>query len=252
MGCMQKAFLRIHTCLIVLSESKWDLWNHLWVRSSTELSCCRAQQLLPVTSCLNNEKLTAMDFQKRETIELGDAQVGCPRWGSSNAWCSVTPATRTAWPWCDKPAGHSPPWAVTQEHPLGQGREGKTTLVHGIFLLLTITFMHSSCSPAELCSLSPGKDKKVVTRPSHPERTKVVSTSIFKSALEHLLRSHLAKWMPDLHLRRQGRKSSQGCLGERWSLWRLIPNEGDQEHLIQAPHCEQEIMRSLTKEPKFS
>lgn len=167
---------------------------------------------------LNNGKWTAMDFEKRETLSWETPQRdGCPWWGSSRPWCGVSRLCQTP--------GHSPPRAAassTHWDSREGGRQGGTTLGNGILLLLTITFMHSSCSPAELCllcaaQLPPGKDK-VVTHPSYPEGTKVVSTIIFKSAFKHLSRSHLAKWMPDLHLRRQGRKSSQGCLGEWQSL----------------------------------
>lgn len=111
---MQKAFLRIHT------ESKWDLWNHLWVRSSTELSRCCAQQLVPVTSCLNSGKWTAMGFEKRETLSWEMPQRdGCPWWGSSRPCCGGSRLCQTRRAQPPRAAASSTRWDSREG-----GREG--------------------------------------------------------------------------------------------------------------------------------
>lgn len=116
-----------------------------------------------------------------------------------------------------------PPRAATREHPWAR-EGGKDDFGEGEFSPAHRHVHAQQLQPAELCLLCatqmpPGKDKRVVTRPSYPEGTRVVSTSILKPAFKHLSSSHLSKWMPDLHLSRQGRQSSQGCLGEWQSLW---------------------------------
>lgn len=174
----------------------------LW--SSVKLNCCWAQQLLPVTSYLNNEKWAASGLLGKGNHQAGRCPSGIPAVGP--AWdhgCRLCER-------CAKPVGHSISWAATEEASAGwRGRKdnfgewGFSPDHHHIHLTAASVPLSSTHFVP-----SSAQDKKVATGPSYPEETEVVSQSVFKTAFKHLLMNPLAT--SDSYLRTQGRKSSQG------------------------------------------